>query len=918
MNFKSIFLDKFVSIDLETTGLNYTTDKIIELSAVKYESGKVIDSFTKLINPNKLLSPFIQDLTGIKNSDVSDKKSFLDISSDFISFIEDLPIIGHNVQFDLIFLDKAFDNKYDIYSHSYICDTYYLSKIFLYSSNSFKLESLCYDFDIKIGNSHRAEDDAKSAGDLFLVLLEIINDFDLNTINSIYKCYKDNMFVNKDLFFHIINDKISKNKTIVRSPNSRYVHVKNSYEYYSINNTTLDFEEIYLDGGVLNNKIDNYEFRSSQYEFSKDVLRSFNHESIFIAEAETGLGKSFGYLVPAMLNSSGNKILVSTSTHNLQEQLFNKDIPALSHALDISIKAIIIKGMKNYICIYRLKKLLKNLDLLDEKDIYELLSLLVWINNTKTGDIGECNSFPINRLYHLWDLICYDYRFCNFHNANNLDECFYNKLKSKIPKADILIVNHSLLATCYKKEESIFDDFNYCIIDEAHKASDNCRMYLKEFISLKYIQGLFDSYIHLFNKIISNNNNNDNYNQFINVKNKIELDFDNFIDSYKRITIEFTNSNFLPKIKGNGVHDIKFTISEIDEIEFNSFIDLFLICLDNFKVALDLIDNSNLLNLSNIDKLDLSMSYNKFEQLNESMNKIFKYNKNQIKWISAFVNNNEISSLSFNTVPLVIKDVFDFFYNKFNSMILTSATLTVDDSFEYILNELGIDDFSINKSIQTKKFPSPFFLNDQIKLFVNNSNHIIDSNEFIEYIKNIILDIRNQVSRRMLVLCTSYKQIMGFKKFLSNIDNIYFQDKTTSKEILIKNYLSNNNSVLFGTSSFWEGVDLPNDKLEILIIMKVPFSNPYNPIVQAKIEQYKGKNRDPFVDYQLSEAILKLKQGFGRLIRHQDDLGICILADSRILNKSYGQIILDSLPVEHINYNSSSVIVNEIDKFLGK
>ena len=174
-----------VFIDLETTGLNYTTDKIIELSAVKYESGKVIDSFTKLINPNKLLSPFIQDLTGIKNSDVSDKKSFLDISSDFISFIEDLPIIGHNVQFDLIFLDKAFDNNYDIYSHSYICDTYYLSKIFLYSSNSFKLESLCCDFDIKIGNSHRAEDDAKSAGDLFLVLLEIINDFDLNTINSI-------------------------------------------------------------------------------------------------------------------------------------------------------------------------------------------------------------------------------------------------------------------------------------------------------------------------------------------------------------------------------------------------------------------------------------------------------------------------------------------------------------------------------------------------------------------------------------------------------------------------------------------------------------------------------------------------------------------------------------------------------------
>jgi len=345
---------------------------------------------------------------------------------------------------------------------------------------------------------------------------------------------------------------------------------------------------------------------------------------------------------------------------------------------------------------------------------------------------------------------------------------------------------------------------------------------------------------------------------------------------------------------------------------------LFSIFLDNLKKISDLIDNSNSLKLSNVDKLDLSMSNNNFDVLRITIYKIFNNNKNQIKWISLYVNNNEISSLSFNTVPLVIKDIFDFFYNKFDSMVLTSATLTVDDSFDYILNELGIDDFSINKSFKTKKFPSPFFLNDQIKLFVNNSNLVVDSDDFIDNIKNVIIDIRTQVPRRMLVLCTSYKQIINFKKSLNNIGNVYFQDKTASKEILIKNYLSNNNSILFGTSSFWEGVDLPNDKLEILIIMKVPFSNPYNPIVQAKIEQYKSKNMDPFINYQLSEAILKLKQGFGRLIRHQDDLGVCILADPRILNKSYGRIILDSLPVDYVGYSTSNIIVNEVDKFLGK
>ena len=915
MDFKSIYLDRFVAIDLETTGLNYSTDKIIELSAVKFESGKVVDSFTKLVNPNKIISPFIEDLTGIKNSDVINQNSFLDIANDFISFIENLPIVGHNIQFDLIFLDKAFNKKYDIYSHSYICDTYYLSKIFLYDSNSFKLASLCSDFNIDTGDSHRAEDDARSAGDLFLILLEIIQKFDLNSINDIYNCYINDMFINKNLFFHIINNKISNQESTISNDYSRYLHQDNLYEYNSINNNSIDFEDIYLDNGTLDNKIDNYEFRSPQYEFSKDVLKSFNHQSIFIAEAETGLGKSFGYLVPAMLKSLENKTLVSTSTHNLQEQLFSKDIPALSKALDISIKASIVKGMKNYICVYRLKKLLKNLDLIDEKDIYDLLSLLIWINNTKTGDISECNSFPINRLYYLWDLISYDYRFCSFHNTNNLEECFYNKLKSEIPNSNLLVINHSLLSTCYNKDESILDDFNFCIVDEAHKVSDNCRMYLKEFISLKYIQGIFDSYNHLLDRIISNNSNNS---QFINTKTKIGLDYDNFINSYKKITNEYVNSNLLSKINGNGAHDVKFIVNELDAIEFNIFIDLFSNFLDNLKKISDLIDNSNSLKLSNVDKLDLSMSNNNFDVLRITIYKIFNNNKNQIKWISLYVNNNEISSLSFNTVPLVIKDIFDFFYNKFDSMVLTSATLTVDDSFDYILNELGIDDFSINKSFKTKKFPSPFFLNDQIKLFVNNSNLVVDSDDFIDNIKNVIIDIRSQVPRRMLVLCTSYKQIINFKKSLNNIGNVYFQDKTASKEILIKNYLSNNNSILFGTSSFWEGVDLPNDKLEILIIMKVPFSNPYNPIVQAKIEQYKSKNMDPFINYQLSEAILKLKQGFGRLIRHQDDLGVCILADPRILNKSYGRIILDSLPVDYVGYNTSNIIVNEVDKFLGK
>jgi len=916
MNLNSIYLDRFVAIDVETTGLDFKTDEIIEVSAVKYEFGKVVDSFTKLVKPNKLIPPFITNLTGIKNSDVLNEKFFLDIASDFISFIDNLPLVGHNIDFDLKFLHKSFSKTYNIFEHNYICDTYLLSKIFYYSSNSFKLESLCNDFNIATGNSHRAEDDAKSSGDLFLKLLERVFIYDLNTINDIYKCYKDTMYINKNLFFHLINNKIdineSNHKNIIIDNN----YNSNSFEYKSKSNKKLNFEEIYIEDGILDSKITNYEFRASQYEFSKNVMKSFDNNSIFVAEAETGLGKSYGYLVPAMLNSYDNKILLSTSTHNLQEQLFHKDIPSLSKALDISIKASLVKGMKNYICIKRFERIMKNLDSLNDNDIYELLSLMIWIKNTKTGDISECNSFQIDRLFHLWDLINYDYQFCSFHKNDN-NKCFYNKLKEEVQKSNLLVINHSLLATIYNKEESLFEDFNLCVIDEGHKITENCRMHLKEFISSKYISGLYNSTITLIDKVLSQNYESESYSNLGNFKTKIELEFQNFIESYREITIDFADDLLVSKLQFNGKHDIRFKLSEENKVDFSCFLEKFLVFKNHLELFYNLLEKNDSITLSRIQKLDMSITRSRFEELDNSLNNIFMISKNQIKWISAYVNNNKILSFSFNSVPLLIEEVFGFFYKKFSSIILTSATLTVDDSFDFILNEIGINNLFSEKSLKTKRFLSPFFLKDQTKLFINNSNEIVDSDGYNLDLKNMILDIRKKISKRTLVLCTSYKQILNFKNLLSNFENTYFQDKTTSKEILLKNYLSNKNSILFGTSSFWEGVDLPNDKLEILVILKVPFSNPYNPIVEAKIEQFREKNIDPFINYQLSEAILKLKQGFGRLIRHQNDIGVCIIADTRILNKSYGQIILDSLPVDYTRYNSPEYVVNEIDKFLG-
>ena len=227
------------------------------------------------------------------------------------------------------------------------------------------------------------------------------------------------------------------------------------------------------------------------------------------------------------------------------------------------------------------------------------------------------------------------------------------------------------------------------------------------------------------------------------------------------------------------------------------------------------------------------------------------------------------------------------------------------------------DNFSIND------YKSPYYYSDQTKLFVYNGDDNINDFEFAEKIALLILDMNKNIpNKRMLVLCTSYSQIQTFKNIISknkkiNVDNFLYQTKGVAKEILLESYLNFSNSVLFGTSTFWEGIDLPEDKLEILLIFKLPFSNPSNPFVQAAVKFYQANNRNAFMEYQLPEAVIKLRQGYGRLIRTELDMGVCILTDPRIMQKRYGSFVIDSFPVEPTLFNGNLHLIDDINKFLG-
>ena len=922
----AIGLDSFVSIDVETTGLDFKNDKIIEVSACKYINGQLNDTFSSLVNPGVSISPFITKLTGINNSDLFDKPSFNEISSEFIEFIKDQPLIGHNVTFDINFINKELNQKYVINNQTHISDTYYLSKVFLFYSESFKLSSLCEQFNIDLGTIHRAEQDAQNTAKLFLEIIKIIIKTDVNILSKINRCMKNIHVLNKELLMSIVSyllsrDLLEKEKFYDDKVLASFLFENNAENIFLDKNV-----EDYLNkNGVLSKKINRYEVRKNQIDFTNDCSNIINKEGILIAEADTGIGKTFSYLLSSLMHIKNKKILISTSTHSLQEQIFIKDLPQLSKVLDVKVYATIVKGMNNYLCKHRLENVIDQIDsFLNENDILEFLSIVLWSEVTNTGDVSECNSFKYKTNYKIWDLVKYENEDCPLRTHHKHDNCFYKKMIESAKKSNILIINHALLGSSFIYKHEDFINNSICIVDEAHKFIENFRGQLKQSISFNSIQLIINNLATTFNKIAIQllESNQQNINKSImEIKNDLESfnkDYNTFLNEFCPKLLEDKRSDLSRKI------DIKFIYSKntyndlvIKPEELSSHFNLLIEKIT--KLYNDKLRNSI---INKAEKINIKITINKCNDFQQIFRQLFDEENDNINWTSMNVYRGNISSISLHSTPFFIHKQINELINKFDANIYCSATLTINNDFEYFINELGVDSFSNNKEIIFKKYSSNFYLNDQIKSFVLNTNYDINSFEYLEKVFKIILNIKQNIKKRMLVLCTSYKQIQTLRdisdKHSSKLeDNFLFQDSTSSRQVLLNKYLNQSNTVLIGTNTFWEGLDLPNEKLEILLIVKIPFSNPYNPIVKSKIDYLSNLGMNSFLDYQLPESILKLKQGIGRLIRSQNDMGVCILTDPRILNKRYGKVILDNLDLNPISFSYEDTLVNESKKFLG-
>ncbi len=644
----------------------------------------------------------------------------------------------------------------------------------------------------------------------------------------------------------------------------------------------------FSENGLLSKSFEEFEFRQSQYDMAISIYEMLENKKHILVEAPTGIGKSYAYLVPAILYAVDNKkrAVISTHTINLQEQLVNKDIPALKNLLPVDFKYALLKGKNNYLCPNRLRKALEYSNTLFETDEkIQLDKLYQWAGETIDGTLSDIN-FKVSR--NIWSNVCAEQGICTNKTcgAPETTECYFQKAKKKAADSDLLIVNHYLFFTLFgSTSEPDKDGYLYhndfVIFDEAHTVEQVAAEQLMPAVTREMIK------YHIL--------------RLYNPKTK------------KGFLVTFPMLHIIP-VLDNLLDLNNFFFEQIKEVVFNendnSRNKLALrvyeknIVVNHLKTAFaDLIDNlRKLRNIckSEIQENELNDFIIKFGAIDDLIDSFLEQRETDPKIIYWVEKSSQKPDANISLCKSSI-DLSDYFreniFKDNNTCIMTSATISIKENFDYFIKRLGAE------NANTLALPTLFNFQNQVRIYIPRDIPT-PQKESSENYKNIISDkieyFINLNKGKALVLFTNsvlMKYVVSRLKpgLEENGIQVLVQGEGQSRMNLLETFKDNINSVLFGLDSFWLGVDVPGEALSSLIITKLPFLVPEHPLIQARLEYIDANGGNSFMDYQLPEAIFKFRQGAGRLIRNKNDKGIIAILDTRILTKSYGKHFINAL-----------------------
>lgn len=608
--------------------------------------------------------------------------------------------------------------------------------------------------------------------------------------------------------------------------------------------------------------------RESQIQLAQEIGQAIKACDNYAAEAPTGIGKTFAYLVPAIL--SEKKIVISTGTKNLQDQLFFKDLPKVLKALKRPISVALLKGRQNYVCHYRIAYNLSSAFFQSKSVQTDLLKINNALPRFDTGDKTELTSVAEDS--QAWQLATSTADNCLSKDCEYFKECFVKKARAKAQKADLVVINHHLFfADCALKDEGfgeILPDADVIIFDEAHQLPAVARNFFGDRFSTRQLKNILLELSDLAAEHAADD--------------KTLLDL--------IVELDQSNQNFREIFEENNGRYAWAKLKEINKISLylSDFVEQLKKCSLYLQEIAERDDNFQLLS-ERLSQYQLFLS----DLAGSQQNLV-----NAIYWLELFK-----SSLVINRTPLSVASSFQSVLLPKSAYIYTSATLATSLGFQHFTEQLGL------QQIKTNTFDSPFDYGQQTLLYLPRGMPDPNADDYIEQLTEKALPLIQAYQGRTFYLFTSFRALHKAEEILRQHTELsLFVQGEMGKSELVQAFINSHQGVLLGTSSFWEGVDVKGDALSCVIIDKLPFESPFDPVVEARLKQLKQQGVDPFNYHQLPLAIIALKQGLGRLIRSQVDKGVLMIGDPRLSARKYGEAFIESLPAMPISRDLQVVL----------
>ena len=642
---------------------------------------------------------------------------------------------------------------------------------------------------------------------------------------------------------------------------------------------SLTFREIFSHGGLISQHLEGYEFRQEQLQMAHEVARAMIDAKHLIVEAGTGVGKSFAYLIPAisLALKADQKVVISTNTISLQEQLVTKDIPFLQRILPRCFNVVLVKGRRNYLSRRRLKNLLSYerglFDTLEE--VEEVAEIEEWVNHTVDGSTADLSWRPSSQV---WDKVASDRDNCLGRQCDTYDTCFYFKVRREMHDADLLIVNHHLLFSdlAIRKESEeelgVLPNYDYLIIDEAHHLEATATNHARIDFSNTRVKWILDSLSNVAKLFESRQLTT----EVEEAREQANTLFRTIIEAMQ----EFDNGGYSTTLTQR-IHESNFVRNALDAP-----------LADIEQTLKQLHDRAS----TDDEAQEITAHHRYCQRLRDELDMIIQQNDPNYVYWAEISTRGRAPRILLNATPANVNQILeDHLFTVKSSVVMTSATLSTNRNFAYFKNRVGISE------CRELLVHSPFDFKKQVEIHIPRYMPDPNSSEFVSAVTQKIRHYLKLTHGKAFVLFTSYKMMDEvYDTVAPHLEAIgldtFKQGEELSRTDMLQAFREDTDSVLFGTSSFWEGVDVRGEALSNVIITKLPFEVPTHPVMEARVKQIKESGGNEFFEFSLPEAILRLKQGFGRLIRTQTDNGIVVILDPRIKTRNYGRQFLNSLP----------------------